>query len=106
MANANYLSAIFPKKLNTAFNVGLGDTLSIEELAKLIDRNYEFIPKREGESEITFADTSKIREVLGWEPLINIKDYLNQIYHDYLCVVFLIYFMLCLMKRNVKILSI
>ena len=52
--------------------------MSIEELAKLIDRNYEFIPKREGESEITFADTSKIREVLGWEPLINIKDYLNQ----------------------------
>lgn len=78
LANANYLSAIFPKRLNTAFNVGLGDTLSIEELAKLIDRNYEFIPKREGESEITFADTSKIKEVLGWEPLINIKDYLNQ----------------------------
>ena len=45
-----------------------------------------------GESGITFADTSKIREVLGWEPLINIKDYLNQDYHDmkkgFVCGVF------------------
>ena len=68
-------------KINTAFNVGLGNTLSIEDLAKMIDDNYEFIPKREGESEITFADTSKIREVLGWEPSMNIKEYLIQELH-------------------------
>ncbi len=81
LAKANYLSAIHPEKINTAFNVGLGNTLSIEDLAKMIDNNYEFIPKREGESEITFADTSKIREVLGWEPSMNIKEYLIQELH-------------------------
>jgi UDP-glucose 4-epimerase len=77
LAKANYLSGIHPEKLNTAFNVGLGETLSVLDLAKLIDgENFEFIEKREGESEITFADTAKIRSILGWEPSMNIKDYL------------------------------
>lgn len=77
LAKANYLSAVHPEKLNTAFNVGLGDTLSVLDLAKMIDGdNYEFIDKREGESDITFADTAKIRSILGWEPSMNIKDYL------------------------------
>lgn len=77
LAKANFLAAKYPERINTAFNVGLGDTLSVLDLAKLIDGdNYEFIEKREGESEITFADTSKIRKILGWEPSMNIKDYL------------------------------
>lgn len=78
LAKANYLSAIHPEKLNTAFNVGLGSTLSVLELAQIIDGdNFEFIEKREGESDITFADTTKIRKVLGWEPSMNIKEYLE-----------------------------
>ncbi len=78
LAKANYLSAIHPEKINTAFNVGLGATLSVLDLAKLIDGdNFEFIEKRDGESDITFADTAKIREVLGWKPSMNIKEYLE-----------------------------
>ncbi|MBL4624860.1 MAG: NAD-dependent epimerase/dehydratase family protein [Flavobacteriales bacterium] len=77
LAKANYLAAI-SEKLNTSFNVGLGDTLSVLDLAKMIDGdNFKFIEKREGESDITFADTTKIRKVLGWEPSMYIQEYLD-----------------------------
>lgn len=79
LAKANYLSAIHPEKLNTSFNVGFGDTLSILELAKFIDEeNIEFIDKREGEADITFADTTKIETMLGWKPGLQITEYLSQ----------------------------
>jgi len=80
LAKANYLAAINPKKLNTCFNVGFGSTLSVLDLAKLISGdNYEFIDKREGESDITFADVKKANEILGWYPEKNMEDYLKSI---------------------------
>lgn len=78
LASANYAAAIHSDKLNTAFNIGYGSTLSILELAKLISKSYEFVEKREGEAEITFADISKARSILKWEPTLNIRDYLKE----------------------------
>lgn len=79
LAKANYLAAIHPKKLNTMFNVGFGETLSILELAKLINpENIKYIDKREGEAEITFADTSKIQNSLNWKPGKSIKKYIEE----------------------------
>ena len=79
LAKANYKAAVHPEKLNTSFNVGFGDTLSILELAKMIDEeNYEFIPKREGEAEITFADIRKLQHALGWEPGLDIRTYIAE----------------------------
>lgn len=78
LAKANYLAAIHPDKLNTAFNIGFGSTLSILELAKLISSDFVFIEKREGEAEITFADTSKVQRVLGWKPEHNLSDYIKK----------------------------
>lgn len=77
LARANYLSAVHPEKLNTAFNIGHSDTLSIIKLAKMISDNYEFIEKREGEADITYADISKARNILGWEPVYELEDYLK-----------------------------
>lgn len=78
LAKANYLAAIHPRKLNTAFNIGFGSTLSILELAKMISPAYEFIPKREGEADITFADTSKAKQILGWEPEHRLEEYISK----------------------------
>jgi UDP-glucose 4-epimerase len=77
LARANYLSAIHPEKLNTAFNIGHSDTLSIIKLAKMISDNCEFIEKREGEADITFADISKARKILNWEPIYELEEYLK-----------------------------
>lgn len=78
LAKANYLSAVNPKKLNTSFNIGNGSTFSILEIAKMISDKYEFIPKREGEAEITFADISEVKKVLEWFPEHNINEYIKE----------------------------
>lgn len=78
LAKANYLAAIHPDKLNTAFNIGFGSTLSVLKLAELIAGDtYQLIDKREGEAEITFADTRKANTTLGWFPSVQLVDYIN-----------------------------
>jgi len=78
LAKANYMAAKHPEKLNTAFNIGFGSTLSIIELAKMISSDYSFIEKREGEADITFADITKAKTVLGWEPDGDMAHYLAE----------------------------
>jgi UDP-glucose 4-epimerase len=78
VARANYLASIHPGKLNTSFNIGNGSTLSILELAKMISDTYSFIPKRDGEAEITFANIAKAKKILNWSPLYNIRDFINE----------------------------
>ncbi len=76
LAKANYLAAINPERLNTSFNIGNGSTMSVLELAQMITDNYQFIEKREGESEITFADVTKANKQLSWFPEHDIKDFI------------------------------
>lgn len=78
VARANYKAAIHPERLNTAFNIGHSDTMSVLEVAKLISDNYEFIPKREGEAEITFANVKKAKEILGWSPKHDLKTFIQE----------------------------
>jgi UDP-glucose 4-epimerase len=59
------------------FNVGTGTNNSILELADMISDNRKFIQPRIGESYITLADNSKIKTVLGWNPTVDIKDYIK-----------------------------
>lgn len=77
LAKANYQAAIHPDRLNTAFNIGNGSTISVLEVAQMISDNYEFIAKREGESDITFADVSKATRVLNWQPGHQLAEYIQ-----------------------------
>jgi UDP-glucose 4-epimerase len=79
LASANYKAAIFPGRINTSFNIGFGSTTSVLQLAKMIDENVEFIDKREGEAEVTFADNQKAKNILDWTPSVNLEDYLNSV---------------------------
>jgi len=56
------------------FNVGSGGTYSVNRLVELLGGPVEYIPKRPGEPDCTFADTSKIKESLGWSPKISFED--------------------------------
>lgn len=77
LARANYMAAIHPDKLNTAFNVGNSNTMSVLELAKLISDDYTFIEKREGEADITYSDVSKAKKILNWEPKYDLASYIK-----------------------------
>lgn len=47
-------------------NLGSGGTYSVNELCRLLGGPVEHIPKRPGEPDCTFADTTKARTLLGW----------------------------------------
>ena len=48
-------------------NVGSGDTYSVNHLVELLGGDVEYVPKRPGEPNCTFADVSKIERLLGWK---------------------------------------
>jgi len=56
------------------FNVGSGETISVNTLVKLLEQKSVNIPKRPGEPDCTFADIQKIKDKLGWEPKVSIQE--------------------------------
>ena len=55
------------------FNVGSGGTYSINRLVELLGGCVVNIPERPGEPKCTFADISKITNVLEWRPRISFE---------------------------------
>ena len=73
---------ILVKKLRNLFvpiNLGRGMGISILELVRTFEKvnnikiNFEFIDKREGDKGVVFADCSKAKEILDWEPKHNLS---------------------------------
>ncbi len=56
------------------YNVGAGDPQSVNRLCELIGGPTTHIPKRPGEPECTWADISKIKRELGWEPTVSFEE--------------------------------
>jgi UDP-glucose 4-epimerase len=56
------------------FNVGAGKPQTINRLIELLGGEVSYIPKRPGEPDVTFADISKIRKTLGWEPTVSFEE--------------------------------
>lgn len=59
---------------NEIFNVGSGNTYSVNQLADLLGGEKEFLPKRPGEPDCTFADITKITTMLQWKPKVKFED--------------------------------
>ena len=79
VARANYMAATLPvdNHLGEVFNVGSGTCYSIQEIANAISLNQTYIPERKGEMDTTFADISKIKNIIGWEPEIDVLEWLK-----------------------------
>lgn len=56
------------------FNVGSGGTYSINSLVELLGGERQYIPKRPGEPDCTYADITKISKVLGWKPRVGFAE--------------------------------
>ncbi|MBM14708.1 MAG: NAD-dependent dehydratase [Nitrospina sp.] len=54
-------------------NVGSGNTYSVNRLVELLGGDVEYIPKRPGEPDCTFADVSKIERLLGWKAKVRFE---------------------------------
>jgi UDP-glucose 4-epimerase len=56
------------------FNVGSEATHSINYLVSLLGGDVVYIPKRPGEPDCTFADITKIKNLLGWRPKASFEE--------------------------------
>ena len=63
------------------FELGSGKNYSINEVADMFDKYYirEYTPTRKGEYDVTLADYSLAKNVLGWQPRGDLKQYIKSI---------------------------
>lgn len=59
------------------YNVGPGKNYSINEIANTISNNQINIEPRIGEARETLADNSKIKSVFGWDPKVNLVEWIK-----------------------------
>lgn len=59
------------------YNVGPGKNYSINEIANTISNNQISIEPRIGEARETLADNSKIKSVFGWDPKVNLVEWIK-----------------------------
>jgi UDP-glucose 4-epimerase len=69
-----FITAAESKCKDEIMNVGSGNTYSVNRLVELLGGDVVHIPKRPGEPDCTFADTAKIRKLLGWKPIVSFEE--------------------------------
>ncbi len=57
-----------------ALNAGSGNHYSINRLVELLGGEVVHIPKRPGEPDCTFADVTRIQEILNWKPKVSFEE--------------------------------
>jgi UDP-glucose 4-epimerase len=79
VARANFLAATkdLGEHVGGVFNVGSGKNYSIKEIALSISDKLVYLPERSGEASTTLANIDKIKNVIGWEPEIDVIDWIN-----------------------------
>lgn len=69
-----FLAAAKSEARGEIFNVGSGHSYAVNRLVELLGGDKEFIPRRPGEPDCTFADTQKITSRIGWNPSIPLEE--------------------------------
>jgi len=59
---------------NEVYNLGANKPQSVAYLAELLGGEREFIPKRPGEPDCTWADIKKITDHVGWQPKVSFEE--------------------------------
>ncbi|OSS41440.1 UDP-glucose 4-epimerase [Desulfurella amilsii] len=82
LAHVLSLKALFNNIKNEVFNVGYGNGYSVKEVISKVKKvtNIDFnvcsAPRREGDPPFLVADSSKIKQMLGWQPKYNDLEYI------------------------------
>lgn len=69
-----FLAAAKSSVTAVAMNVGSGNHYSVNRLVELLGGDVVHIPKRPGEPDCTFGDTTRIRDLLGWAPQVSFEE--------------------------------
>ena len=69
-----FLAAAKSNAQGEIFNIGSGHSYAVNRLVELLGGDKEFIPRRPGEPDCTFADTQKITSRIAWTPSIPLEE--------------------------------
>lgn len=69
-----FLAAAKSDVSGEAMNVGSGNHYSVNRLVELLGGDIQYIPKRPGEPDCTFADVRKIEKLLGWKAQVTLEE--------------------------------
>jgi len=69
-----FLAAAESEISGEVFNVGSGNTYSINRIVELLGGPVTYIPKRPAEPDCTFGDISKIKKLLNWHPATSLEE--------------------------------
>lgn len=61
------------------FELGRGENHSVNDVAKMFDITPEYKDAKKGEARNTLCDSKLAKKTLGWEPKINLTDYIRTI---------------------------
>ena len=81
-----FIAAAESSLTGSIFNVGSGGHYSVNRLVELLQGPITYIPKRPGEPDCTFADTTKIRSLLNWKPEVSLEEGVSRLVsslHDF-----------------------
>lgn len=69
-----FLKAAQSEISGLSLNVGSGGTYSVNHLVDLLGGHVIYLPKRPGEPDCTFADTTMIQKLLDWKPKVFLEE--------------------------------
>lgn len=69
-----FLAAAETDSRRERFNIGAGNPQSVNYLVELLGGDVQYVPKRPGEPDVTFADISKSKKMLGWAPRVPFEE--------------------------------
>jgi UDP-glucose 4-epimerase len=61
------------------FELGRGENYSVNEVAQILNLKPIYQPAKKGEAKITLNTSTLAQEVLNWNPIYNLEDYLKSI---------------------------
>ncbi|HEY6085844.1 MAG TPA: GDP-mannose 4,6-dehydratase, partial [Nitrospira sp.] len=74
-----FAAAAETDKSGEVWNLGAGNPQSVNRLVELLQGSIIYIPKRPGEPDCTWADTTKIRHDLSWSPTVSFEEGVRRI---------------------------
>lgn len=78
VVEANIMAATHESPLSgQVFNVGTGNSYSVNQIARKLSDKLKYLPARKGEARHTQADITKIKNYFGWKPKIQLMEWLD-----------------------------
>jgi UDP-glucose 4-epimerase len=77
-----FLAALETNLTGEVWNLGASNPQSVNRIVELLNEEVIYIPKRPGEPECTYADTTKIKNELDWKPEISFEKGVANLLND------------------------